>query len=133
MEEVTVVVLGGEVEEGGETEGVFDAVVGGGGVGGVAGDADAVAGVEGGRVVVAVEDGPFVQMRRQQARECLDGGTPFLKDAFDLVWRGRRGHFLGGVVGSGTKATTFMRVWFATGKWRMWARGPRCLCWFVAL
>lgn len=128
-----MVVLGGEVEEGGETEGVFDAVVGGGGVGGVAGDADAVAGVEGGRVVVAVEDGPFVQMRRQQARECLDGGTPFLKDAFDLVWRGRRGHFLGGVVGSGTKATTFMRVWFATGKWRMWARGPRCLCWFVAL
>ena len=28
LEEVTVVVLGGEVEEGGETEGVFDAVVG---------------------------------------------------------------------------------------------------------
>jgi len=35
--------------------------------------------------------------------------------------------------GSVAKATTFRRVWDATGKWRMWAPGPMCMCWFVAL
>lgn len=66
---------------------------------GVAGDADAVVGVEGCWVVVAVEDGPLVQIVREQAGDVTDGGSPVFKHLFDLRSFGGGGHFL--IVGPG--------------------------------